>query len=192
MSPSRILAIIAIALPVLVLSFPAGSYEIYQWVDDEGVIHFSDTKPQQGADVEILRVSATNPPGYDPSEDPYSIRNQAARTSELWTELSKRRQEREAKRPEQMERAPAPEPPRYDDYRYAAAPFYYRQNYPGRIPRQTHRLRQRQISTLEEFGLTGPPAYSINSGGHRARIVEGRKALRGGLPRKPATDGARR
>ena len=69
----------------------ANASEIYQWMDEDGVVHFSDTAPENGAVVTTVRVQATNPPDYDPLEDPYSIRNQAERTNTTWTELEKAR-----------------------------------------------------------------------------------------------------
>ncbi len=74
-----------LTLAVLVLlsagTASANASEIYQWTDEDGVVHFSDTRPGDGAVVTTLRVQATNPPDYDPVDDPYSIRNQATRTN---------------------------------------------------------------------------------------------------------------
>ena len=76
----------------------ANPTEIYHWTDEQGVLHFSDTRPEDDTDVTTLRVQDTNPPDYVPAEDPYSIRNQAARTNAIWQELAKAREERQEKR----------------------------------------------------------------------------------------------
>ena len=146
--------------------------EIYQWTDEDGVAHFSDTAPENEAVVTTVRVQATNPPDYDPVEDPYSIRNQAERTNATWTELEKAREERQEKRREVTERylryAPAP----YDPYLYYSRPAYF--SHPGRYPHHRPKLARRQHRALEELGLTGPRPYSINSTTHHARIQKTR------------------
>ncbi len=152
----------------------ANASEIYQWTDEDGVVHFSDTRPGDGAVVTTLRVQATNPPDYDPVEDLYSISNQAIRTKATWAELEKAREEREEKRREEAERnlryAPAP----YDPYFYYSRPAYFSFARPGRHLRHQPKLARRQHHALEELGLTGPRPHSINSGAHRARIEQSR------------------
>jgi Domain of unknown function (DUF4124) len=152
----------------------ATASEIYQWTDEDGVVHFSDTTPENGAVVTTLRVQATNPAEYDPTEDPYSIRNQATRTNSSWTELEKAREERQEKRREEAEQnlryAPAP----YDPYLYYSRPAYYPFIHPGRHLRHQPKLARRQHQALEELGLTGPRPYSINSGAHHARVLRSR------------------
>ncbi len=93
-----------VAVLVLLSAGTANSSEIYQWTNEDGVVHFSDTTPENGAVVTTLRIQATNPPDYDPIDDPYSIRNQAERTNSTWTELERAREERQEKRREEAER----------------------------------------------------------------------------------------
>ena len=164
-----------LTVAVLLLSACAASAnasEIYQWTDEDGVLHFSDTVPGDGAVVITLRVQASNPRGYDPVEDPYSIRNQAERTNAIWTELEEAREEREEKRREEAERylryAPAP----YDPYLYYSRSAYF--SHPGRHLRHRPKLARQQHHALEELDLTGPRPHSINSGGHHARIQKSR------------------
>ena len=76
----------------------AGATEIFTWTDEDGVVHYSDTKPAEDQSVETLVVNRTNPPDYDPAEDPYSIANQAKRTNERWEAVEKAREERAEKR----------------------------------------------------------------------------------------------
>ena len=165
-------------LPVAVLlllsawTTTATASEIYQWTDEDGVVHFSDTTPENGAAVITLRIQARNPPDYDPIDDPYSIRNQAERTNSTWTELEKAREERQEKRREEAEQnlryAPAP----YDPYLYYSRPAYF--SHPGRHLRHQPKLARRQLHALEELGLTGPRPHSINSGAHHARVLKSR------------------
>ncbi len=152
----------------------ANASEIYQWTDEDGVVHFSDTTPENGAVVITLRVQGKNPSDYDPLEDPYSIRNQATRTNAMWTELEKAREEREEKRREEAERisrfAPAP----YDPYLYYSRAAYSYFAHPGRRLRHQPKLARRQFHALVELELTGPRPHSINSGAHHARVLRSR------------------
>ena len=88
--------ILNLTVAVLVLlaawAASANASEIYRWTDEDGVAHFSDTRPEDGAVITALRVQDMNPPDYDPVEDPYSIRNQAERTNALWAELEMARE----------------------------------------------------------------------------------------------------
>ncbi len=104
---------VAVLVSLFACAVSANASEIYQWTDEDGVVHFSDTRPEDGAVVTGLRFQEMNPPDYDPVEDPYSIRNQATRTNAIWTELEKAREEREEKRREEAER----------NLRYAQAPY---------------------------------------------------------------------
>ncbi len=146
----------------------ANASEIYQWTDEDGVVHFSDTTPENGAVVITLRVQATNPSEYDPLEDPYSIRNQATRTNAMWAELEKAREEREEKRRDEAERILRYASATYDPYYYYSRPAYF--SHPGRHLRHRPKLARRQFHALEELDLTGPRPHSINSGAHHARV----------------------
>ena len=161
---------VAVMLLLSAWTTTATASEIYQWTDEDGVVHFSDTTPENGAVVITLRVQDENPPDYDPLEDPHSIRNQATRTNATWTELEKAREEREEKRREEAERnlryAPAP----YDPYHYYSRPAYSYFAHPGRHLRHRPKLARRQFHALEELEFTGPRPHSINSGAHHARV----------------------
>ena len=155
-------------LATLAVATHVDAAEIYKWVDEEGVIHFSDTKPVDAASVESLRVHQTNAPDYNPADDPYSIRNQAKRIGETWERLEKERDERQEKRREEELRQPTfvyqPYDPYYAGYRYP----YYR---PGiRPPSRPGPTIRRQATALDELGLSGPRPHSINSGAHHARV----------------------
>jgi hypothetical protein len=150
--------------------------EIYRWTDEDGVVHFSDTRPTRIEDVTVLRVNVQNPPGYDPTEDPYSIRNQAQRTNALWTGLEKLREERRDKRREEEQRHPQPVR-YYDPYTNYYAYRYYPPYQPSRPPLRPSRPIIRQVSAMNELGLTGQRPYSINSGAHHARVASSNNFL---------------
>jgi len=134
----RIMTSFAIAL--LVAMGSAGATEVYRWVDADGVVHFSDTRPEdQHADTLVVRE--TTPPGYDPAEDPYSILNQAERLAETRARLEKDRKEREENRREAIERVVIYE--REPDYRYSA---YYGPWYPPAVPPAIRPVNQRRVA----------------------------------------------
>ena len=164
--------LLAAGLASLLMIGVANASEIYQWVDEDGVTHFSDTPPADGAAARALHVSATNPPDYDPTTDPYSIANQAKRMNEKWSELAEekeRRREESARRPQ-----PYYYPRQHDGWRYSYWPGY---RAPARPPAYQFRTVRRQANALDTLRLTGPRPYSINSGAHRARVQSSRKFL---------------
>ncbi len=50
-----------IILMVLCISLPAGSAEMYRWVDEEGVVHFSDDQPEIVNETKQLKVEDAMP-----------------------------------------------------------------------------------------------------------------------------------
>ena len=163
-------------LATLTVAATVEATEIYKWVDEAGVVHFSDTKPADVASVESLRVRQTNAPEYNPADDPYSIRNQAKRVGETWDRLEKERDERQEKRREEALRQPVyvyqPYDSYYSHYRYP----YYRPGIrppsrPGYRPVRPGPTIRRQATALDELGLSGPRPHSINSGAHHARVT---------------------
>ena len=135
-------------LMVLLVSFvsclPAHADEVFRWVDDEGVVHFSQWAPEDVEDVSTLVLNARNPDGYKPSEDPYSISKQAERTSETWKALESRREDRRTKRLEAEERErEASERYDYQPYPYYSPPYFSGPIHrpirpPGHKPRPPH------------------------------------------------------
>ena len=107
-------------------------------------MHFSQWAPEDVDEVATLVVNAGNPPGYDPANDPYSIRNQAARMSDTWETLEMRREDRREKRRKAEEQArEARREQEYPPYPYYSPPFYYRPIYrpiwpPGHRPHPPH------------------------------------------------------
>jgi hypothetical protein len=107
--------------------------EVFRWVDAEGVVHFSQWEPEGVENVSTLLINSSNPSGYDPEDDPYSIGQQAARTSETWKQLEARRDERRKKRLEAEDRAREQEREEQRHYDYQPYPYpysyYYRPPY---------------------------------------------------------------
>jgi len=162
------------ALIVLGMSLsgsPAASSEIFTWIDDDGVVHFSDGPPADDGTYSKLHVNASNPPDYDPANDPNSIANQAKRMNRKWTALAKAREERLAERREQPDRYAQNLPPRYDGWRYDYWPRYRPPLYPVRPPPEQRRTVRHQVEALDTLNLTGPRPHSINSGAHHARVT---------------------
>lgn len=154
----------------------AGATDVYRWVDDEGVTHYSQWRPDNAATtVDTLEIERSTPAGYDPAADPYSVSAQRARTHARWKDIHERAEaEREAARDREPDRAAAND----DDaerYRpgYLFVPVLQR---PFRVP---ERIQARQQAVLDEFDARGlKPAHSINSSVHRARIEARQQAVR--------------
>lgn len=97
--------ILAVSLIAALLPASAAAFEIYKWVDENGVVHYSESRPEKPAvPVETLYIESTNPPGFDPADYYWSITNQAERISEEWSAIQEQRAEDEA-----LERAIAAE-----------------------------------------------------------------------------------
>ncbi len=172
-------------IPALLLAAGlAHGGEIYHWVDEDGVAHYSQTPPADAtAAVETREVSASTPDDYDPDDYEYSVMNQAARIHAEWAALAQERAQerqarREARRAEQERRAyqslASESYERGYGWRYGREIYYpvahrrppYR---PGR------KVRRHQFEQLDERGLwREPPAYSINSTRHWQRVQESR------------------
>lgn len=145
----------------------AAAGEIYRWVDDDGSVHYSDNPPPDGeTDVTTLEVPQFSS-DYDPTEDPYSILNQAARTHEKWQTIEAARRERAAAQPAAVTvNYAAPQ----SDYGYFDYAYLYSSAFPGNPGRNPSRIARQQYRALDTLELTGPRPYSINSTAHRARV----------------------
>jgi Domain of unknown function (DUF4124) len=158
----------------------ATAAEIYRWVGDDGVVHYSDRKPQDDSFTTIEYVDTT-PADYDPLEDPYSIVSQAKRLNDAWIQLARAREAKEQQRREEAQSMPQYVPYPVDAYTYDRGFSYYLPAYPGRPGYRRYPARQ-QAQALYTLDLAGPKPYSINSGEHQERVS--RSAL---LPLVPAT-----
>jgi hypothetical protein len=77
---------------------PAPAQEIYRWVDEDGVVHFSDTAPvSESRDISTVEIEDTRPSDYDPEADIYNVAEQAERMQALRDKMDKEREERRAR-----------------------------------------------------------------------------------------------
>jgi len=102
----KILYTISLILAITFGGSAAWAYEVYHWVDENGVAHYSQNKPPDHVGgVRKLQLEDTTPPDFDPDEDRYGVEKQAERMAELRDDMQKRREEaRERQRS-------APQPP---------------------------------------------------------------------------------
>lgn len=71
-----------LCLILLLIATPlAGATQVFTWIDDTGVTHFSETPPPDNpADSRRIDIETPAPRGpYPPGDDFYSVINQAAR-----------------------------------------------------------------------------------------------------------------
>lgn len=92
MVASRTTTVIFLALLAMMASSTAAAYEIYHWLDENGVPNFSQEQPDgKIPGVSKLNLVDTTPPDYDPDEDRYGIEVQAERMKALREEMDQRR-----------------------------------------------------------------------------------------------------
>lgn len=119
---------------VLGLGLQAGALaadEIYRWVDDDGVVHFSDKPPaSQGASVETVDVEIRQPAGGQSGEDIYNIEATAERMQAIRKSYEDERQARR-ERQRAASQAVVQYPPQPVQY---GVPFGY-PVYPSRPPK---------------------------------------------------------
>jgi len=95
MTTNRLSICLLACLPILACGSPASAQEVYRWVDEKGVVNFSDTAPRSAhEDIDTLRLEDTAPTDYDPSEDRYHVAAQAERMRALREEMEKQREQR--------------------------------------------------------------------------------------------------
>jgi len=167
---------VPLALVVLACAAaPAAAAEVYRWVDDEGVVHYSQWAPEsQQEELATIDVPVSTPDDYDPDEDPYSVLNQAARIHETYSALTARDADRQSTAETSRSRDEDPDDEaRYRDELYLYAP----------LPRRpAHRdplaVQRRQLDVVDELERRGTErAYSINSSLHRARVAASEQAV---------------
>jgi len=92
MSAGRTTTIITLALLAMIFSTTVAAYEIYHWLDENGVPNFSQQQPVgKIPGVSMLSLADTTPPDYDPEEDRYGVQAQAERMNILREEMEQRR-----------------------------------------------------------------------------------------------------
>jgi hypothetical protein len=128
--------------------------EVYHWVDENGVSHFTQSAPS--ADVGGVRrmtVEDTRPPDYDPNEDRYGVAQQQERMAALREEMNEKR-EAEAKR--QRDAAARQPAVQYVD-RYRSPLFWNPPYYRPQPPRP-----QPPIAVPYETATLAPPGSIRN------------------------------
>jgi len=174
-----------ICLISLIIGDAAIGGEIFHWVDEDGVLNFSDWAPENSnVEVAKLTVSNANPPGYDPGEDQNSVLGQAERINARWAALNEKQEERRKQRLEREEQRL--QTVVYDYPYYNDSYFYYRPVHgPGIGNRRPFKVQKRQFGVLNQLGLTGMRPHSINSSAHLARINAGNASNGNFRPRRP-------
>lgn len=150
-------------LLAVMLVAPVAAAEIYKWVDEDGVTHFSQKPPDESVPgVSEPTIRDTRPSDYDPDQDFYGVEAQAERMQELRDERKKQRQARlERERNAQKQQAV-----QYPDSGYYGYPVYR----PGWVnPRPPLRpvppVARPPEALLPMPPVARPPSLSPNSGG---------------------------
>ena len=165
--------LIQLAALSVMWSTVSNASEIYKWVGEDGVVHYSDTRPKNEASVTTLQLRELNPEDYDPATDPYSILNQAKRMNESWTERVAAQQNARSRSEEAGEEGSYASPSDAP-FTYYPAMTYYPVVLPLRERRLNPRAARQQLNALSAFDLAGRRSESINSGVHRERVLRSR------------------
>lgn len=138
----------------------AAAQEVYRWVDENGVVNFSDKAPvvaTGNSDVNTLTLQDAAPTDYDPEEDIYNVAAQAERMQALRDEMAK---DREARR-EQQSRVPQQPAVPYE----RGVSYGYPYSFPayGRPPyRPPAKPPSRPVPEPYETSTLRPPGQSPN------------------------------
>jgi len=83
-----------LCLTLYIAPWPANAVEVYQWTDENGVVHFSQWAPTApGKDVSTLEVDGSQPPGFDPEADLYNVEANQKSMESLWSDFEKQKEE---------------------------------------------------------------------------------------------------
>lgn len=161
MSTDHITKVVALALLIMIASTKVVATEIYHWVDENGVPHYSQYRPVDDTpDVSTLKLLETTPPGNDQVEDVYNLEAHEKRMT-AWRE--KREQERiesRERKKQALQQQPIKHSEPYKDYSrsFWYPPVYNRPPYrpPNRPPHkpQPPEVNPRPPSTLLPRGGT--------------------------------------
>jgi hypothetical protein len=120
----KLRSILFVLLAGLVVA-PVFAIEIYRWVDENGVVHFSQTEPPgNDAGVKKMNLEDSTPSSYDPDQDRYNVEAQAEQMALIRAEMDKKR---ELAREQKLN---TPQPPPVTQYQNA--PYWQVPYYPGR------------------------------------------------------------
>jgi hypothetical protein len=143
--------------------------DVFKWIDDDGVVHYSDSRPADDVLVTTVQVREHNSKDYSPATDPYSIINQAKRVNESWRERIEARQQALPRSGKARRDSRYTAPP-YVPFTYYRATTFYPVVVPLRERRGSPGAARRQLSALNALVLAGQRPESINSGVHRERV----------------------
>lgn len=88
-------ALLAIGCACALFAAEIRAAEIYRWVDENGVVNFSQTAPpSQDSAPQVVEIEETRPSDWDPEDDIYGVEEQAARMQAKREEMDKKRQDR--------------------------------------------------------------------------------------------------
>lgn len=165
-APRRLALGVTVAILAGAIANAATGGEVYRWVDEDGRVHYSDTKPRHDEPVTVVEIEIAEPADYDPAADPNSILNQAAQIHQTWLDLEEARRARAQQRIDARAHSPRPLPePAYDGYlEYARYPYY--PVWPVGRPDYRPGTGRDQLHALYTLDLLGPRPASINSGAH--------------------------
>ena len=117
--PTPIVA--AIFLLAIAAGMPLHAAEIYKWVDENGVVHFSDNPPPpENQAAEKIAVEDSRPSDWDPEQDIYGVEEQAARMQAMREDMETKRQDRLERQRQQAAMQPQPQPREQERYGYPA------------------------------------------------------------------------
>jgi hypothetical protein len=132
-------------------SAPAAAQEVYRWVDESGVVHFSD-KPPVAASTEVSTVAIQSAPASstDIESDVYNLEATAARTQAHRDRLAEQRDNRVAQ--------PDMPSPRAVDYQGQAVDDGFPYDYPvgPRPPRPDRPIRPQPEPIADDAATLRP------------------------------------
>ncbi|HFE63288.1 MAG TPA: DUF4124 domain-containing protein [Caldithrix sp.] len=147
MNTFRVTGITSLVVLAVLASTIAPASEIYQWVDENGVQHFSQYRPADDTpNVSQRELEDSAPPGDGEVEDVYNVEEHEKRMA-AW------REERDKKREEARERNSKQQP---KQYRQPERSYPGRYWYPPVYGRPPYRPPQKPTPPIEK---PSPPSY---------------------------------
>lgn len=124
-STKLVLALLALLLG----NSTAVATEVYRWVDEDGVSHFSQNPPPEDVDgVKKMTLEDTTPPDYDPDEDRYNVAEQEKRMASIRDDMQEKRDAERERRRKAAAQQPAIQYQQPYPYGYSS---FLRPGYPG-------------------------------------------------------------
>ena len=137
MKTSHTIIIITLALVAVIASTKAAAMEIYHWVDENGVSHFSQYQP--GDDTQNVSAKKLKDTTPDQVEDVYNLEEHEKRMTAWREEREKERKETRERKKQAAQQQPIKHSEPYRDY---SSSFWYPPIYnrpPHRPPHKPQR-----------------------------------------------------